>query len=96
MGLLPRMAEVLLRDPRRLGVDPRFACMILGLLRKSSDPTFAQQNSRLVRIRTMRIQMIHVMSAYFIAIPVPMHYMQNYYFKHYYFGFRVEPLLRIP
>ena len=35
VGLLPRMAEVWLRDPRRLRADPRFACAILGLLRKS-------------------------------------------------------------
>ena len=38
--------------------DPRFACAILGLLRKSSDPRFAQQNPRMVRIRTLRITYI--------------------------------------
>ena len=32
--------------------------MILGLLRKSSDPRFAQQNPRMVRIRTLRITYI--------------------------------------
>ena len=36
VGLLPQMAEVWLRDPRRLRVDPGFACVILGLLGKSS------------------------------------------------------------
>ena len=30
VGLLPRMAEVWLRDPRRLRADPRFAQQILG------------------------------------------------------------------
>ena len=55
VGLLPRMAEVWLRDPRRLRADTRFACAILGLLRKSSDPRFAQQNPRMVRIHTLRI-----------------------------------------
>ena len=55
VGLLPRMADVWLRDPRRLRVDPRFACVILGLLRKSSDPRFVQQNPRMVRIRTLCI-----------------------------------------
>ena len=58
VGLLPQMAEVWLRDPRRLRADPRFACAILGLLRKSSDPRFAQQNPRMVRIRTLRITYI--------------------------------------
>ena len=55
VGLLPRMAEVWLCDPRRLLADPRFACVILGLFRKSSDPRFAQQNPRMVQIRTLRI-----------------------------------------
>ena len=57
MGLLLRMAEVSLRDPRRLHADPGFACAIPGLLRKGSDPRFAQQNPRpprMVRIRTLR------------------------------------------
>ena len=49
------MAEVWLHDPRRLRADPRFACAILGLLRKSSDPRFAQQNPRMVRIRALHI-----------------------------------------
>ena len=43
VGLLPRMAEVWLRDPRRLHADPRFA----------------QQNPRMVRIRTSCITYIY-------------------------------------
>ena len=53
--LLPWMAEVWLHDSRRLRADPRFACATLGLLHKSSDPRFAQQNPRIVRIRTLHI-----------------------------------------
>ena len=59
MGLLPWMAEVWLHDPRRLCADLKFACAILGLLRKSSDPTFVQENLRMVRICTLRI-IIHM------------------------------------
>ena len=51
MGLLLRMPEVWLSDPRRLRTDTGFASAILGLLHKSSDPGFAQQNPRMVRIR---------------------------------------------
>ena len=43
--LLPRMAELWLCDPRGLCADPRFACAILGLLRKSLDLRFAQKKS---------------------------------------------------
>ena len=53
------MARAWLCDPRRLRADPRFAYVILGLLRKSSDPRFAQQNPRMVRIRTLRITSIY-------------------------------------
>ena len=55
------MAEVWLRDPRRLRADPRFACAILGLWRKISDPRFAQQNPRMVRIRTLRLTYIYIL-----------------------------------
>ena len=40
MGLLPRIAEVWLRNRKRLCAEPRFVCAIPGLLRKSSDPSF--------------------------------------------------------
>ena len=74
--------------------DPRFACAILGLLRKarirglhskirgsevcmsdpriiaqSSDPRFAQQNPRMVRIRTLRLTYICVYMYYIHCIP---------------------------
>ena len=44
VGLLPWMAEIWLRDPRRLRVNPRFAQQnprIRGLRSQSSDPMFA-------------------------------------------------------
>ena len=79
VGLLPRMAEVWLRDPRRLRADPRsaqqFAQQILGsevcmrdprIIVQSSDPRFAQQNPRMVRIRTLRITHIYI---YILYIP---------------------------
>ena len=52
--------EVCAANPRIWGLrskssDPMFACAILGLLRHSSDPRFAQQNPRMVRIRTLRL-----------------------------------------
>ena len=47
-----------IRGLRSKSSDPMFACAILGLLRKSSDPRFAQQNPRMVRIRTMRLTYI--------------------------------------
>ena len=73
VGLLPRMAEVWLRDPRRLRADLRFAQQILGssvcvrdprIMAQSSDPRFAQQNPVMVRIRTLRITYIHYNNNY--------------------------------
>ena len=60
--VLPRMAEVWLRDPRRLRAcgsevymrDPRIIAQKLG-------PRFAQQNPRMVRIRTLRITYIYIL-----------------------------------
>ena len=41
-------------------MDPMFACAILGLLHHSSDPRFAQQNPRMVGIRTLRLTYIYM------------------------------------
>ena len=56
-------AKSRIRGLRSKPSDPRFACAILGLLRKSSDPRFAQQNPRMVRIRTLRKHIYHLGSA---------------------------------
>ena len=40
--------------------DLRFACAILRIIAQSSDPRFAQQNPRMVQIRTLRLTYIHV------------------------------------
>ena len=45
MGLLPRMAEVWLRDPRRLRADLRFAQQILGSEVCVRDPRIMAQSS---------------------------------------------------
>ena len=58
MGLLPRIAEVWLRNRKRLCAEPRFVCAIPGLLRKSSDPSFVYQNPWMVQIHTLHITYI--------------------------------------
>ena len=51
---------VWIRGLRSKSADPMFACAILGFLRQSSDPRFAQQNPRMVRIRTLRLTYIYI------------------------------------
>ena len=51
--------------------DPMFACAILGLLRQSSDLRFAQQNPRMVRIRTLRLTYIRTTSLVLFCVIHP-------------------------
>ena len=57
---------VWIRGLRSKSADPIFACVILGLLRQSSDPRFAQQNPRMVRIRTVRLTYIYICYKLFV------------------------------
>ena len=49
-----------IRGLRNKSSDPMFACAILGLLRQSLDPRFAQQNPRTVLIHTLRLTYIYI------------------------------------
>ena len=56
--------EVCAANPRIRGLRnkssvPMFACAIVGLLRQSLDPRFAQQNPRMVLIRTLHLTYIY-------------------------------------
>ena len=69
--------EVCAANPRVRGLrskssDPMFACAILGLLRQNSDSRFAQQNPRMVRIRTLRLTYILTFSLQHRIMHVPL------------------------
>ena len=59
--------------------DPMFACAILALLCQSSDPRFAQQNPRIVRIYTLRltyilhVRYLHLFMAISLLVNIMMH-----------------------
>ena len=65
--------EVYSANPRIRGLrnkssDPMFVCAILGLLHQSLDPRFAQQNPRMVLIRTLRLTYMYINSCFFNLI----------------------------
>ena len=72
--------EVCAANPRIRGLrnkssDPMFACAILGLLRQSLDPRFAQQNTRMVRIRTLRLTLyIYIKKRLKFILTVPLYH----------------------